>query len=308
MCVILYAPPKHDIKEEYLINAFENNPDGAGIMHYNEYGQVVYQKGFMDINSMLAYWKKTNGDFPRAVHCRIATSGIVNKENCHPFPINYDLEAMKCEMGVSNIGCFMHNGVLNDYTPKEGMKSNYSDSMVFNKCVIAPVVLGGCIDNIGVQQLLNRLNSRFLLFLPNYKVYMFGNWETTQDGFLASNYSFQYKKNYGCYYGLVCDDELDGWDETYNNEYGFSVSDIVPRVQYTIQCTKGFDMIDDFVDDYGDYMIDTNEPYCTFVNYDGGIMEFLVDIFSDTDFERFLNTKKYTIVYKEIITEEKQKQ
>lgn len=304
MCVILYAPPKHDIKEEYLVNAFINNPDGAGIMHYNKQGQVIYQKGFMDIDSMLNYWRKTDGEFPRAVHCRIATSGVINKENCHPFPINYDLEAMKCEMAVSNIGCLMHNGVLDDYTPKEGMKSKYSDSMIFNKCVIAPLVLGGCIDNDGVKELLNNLSSRFLLFLPNFKVLMFGNWEVSQDGFMASNYSFQYKKDYGRYYGLIDDDEVDDWDVYSVNDYGFSVSGILPRVQYTIQSKDGFDMIDDFVDDYGDYMIDTNEPYCTYINYDGGIMEFLVDIYPDTDFERFLNTNKYTIVYKEIITEE----
>ena len=56
MCIAIYVPTGKNIKDEQIRNAFANNGDGAGVMHYDKYGRVNYTKGFMNVESLLAYW------------------------------------------------------------------------------------------------------------------------------------------------------------------------------------------------------------------------------------------------------------
>jgi len=190
VCVILYAPPKKEIKEEFLRTAFQNNPDGAGIMYYDWDGKVNYQKGFMTYQGMKNYWDELDDRLARAVHCRIATSGEIVPENCHPFRIHSNVKELHRLGGISKTGCVMHNGVLLDYSPKEGLKSSVSDTMCFTQQILYPLVKGNCIENEGVKKLINDLNNAFLLFLPDFKVVMFGDWIADKDGFYASNDSY----------------------------------------------------------------------------------------------------------------------
>ena len=101
MCIAIYIPAGKDIKDEQIKNAFANNSDGAGVMHYDRLGQVHYTKGFMDVDSLINYWRKsTSSKYPRAIHCRIATSGKISKGCCHPFPITDDLDDMLTPSGI----------------------------------------------------------------------------------------------------------------------------------------------------------------------------------------------------------------
>ena len=114
MCIAIYVPTGKNIKDEQIRNAFSNNRDGAGVMHYDKYGRVQYSKGFMNVESLLAYWHNNTTDkYPRAIHCRIATSGKISKGCCHPFPITDDLDVMLKSHGKSKTGCLIHNGVFN---------------------------------------------------------------------------------------------------------------------------------------------------------------------------------------------------
>lgn len=192
MCIALYIPVGKTITEKQIRNSFGNNPDGAGIMHYNKDGEVCYSKGFMDIDSLLAYWNhNTSGKYPRAIHCRIATSGKISKGCCHPFPITDNLDAMLEPRGKSKTGCLIHNGVFARYTPIEGMKSLYSDTMYFTQKVIYP--LRQVLNNSGVDELMSDMTSKVLVFLPNYEVHRYGKWEYDEyGGFYASNLTYDY--------------------------------------------------------------------------------------------------------------------
>ena len=203
MCIAIYVPTGKNIKDEQIRNAFKNNPDGAGVMHYDKYGRVHYNKGFMDVESLLAYWHHNTTDkYPRAIHCRIATSGKIGKGCCHPFPITNDLDAMLKPSGKSKTGCLIHNGVFAKYTPKDGMNSPYSDTMVFTQKVIYP--LREVLNNSGVDELMSDMTSRVLVFLPNYEVHRYGKWEFEDvEGFYASNTTYDYDK--------------DEWKKWYNN-------------------------------------------------------------------------------------------
>ncbi len=192
MCIAIYIPAGKDIKDEQIKNAFANNKDGAGVMHYDRNGRVHYTKGFMDVESLINYWRhSTSSQYPRAIHCRIATSGKVSKGCCHPFPITDNLDSMLTPQGISETGCLMHNGVFSRFTPKDGMKSPYSDTMVFTQKVINP--LRELLANSGVNELLSDMTSKVLVFLPNFKVYKYGNWQfESEQGFYASNDTYDY--------------------------------------------------------------------------------------------------------------------
>lgn len=216
MCIIIYAPAKKQVKKEFICKAYDNNPDGAGVMYYDKKGAVKYKKGFFTFDSLYKFWQSLDVNKPRALHCRIATSGKISAGCCHPFPICDDLEAMTVDSGTSGHGCLMHNGVFMDYTPKEGMKSPYSDTMFYTKDLIYPIL--PVINNSSVLKLLGEMTSRVILFLPNQKVLRFGDWTEDKDGFYASNTTYKYEKTLlsGCYgYG-----SYGGWsDAEYENSY-----------------------------------------------------------------------------------------
>lgn len=195
MCIAIYVPANKDINDDKIRNAFANNKDGAGVMHYDRHGQVHYTKGFMDVESLIKYWRhSTSSKFPRAIHCRIATSGKISKGCCHPFPITNNLDDMLKPSGIGMNGCLIHNGVFSRYTPKEGMASPYSDTMFFTQKVIFPVA--DLLNNSGVEELLSDMTSKVLVFLPNFEVHRYGKWEyESEDGFYASNDTYSYDWN-----------------------------------------------------------------------------------------------------------------
>ena len=196
MCIAIYIPEGKDITEKQIRNAFSNNPDGAGVMHYDRNGQVHWAKGFMDVEKLITYWKhSTSSKYPRAIHCRIATSGKISKGCCHPFPITDELDDMLVPNGISTSGCLIHNGIFSKYTPKEGMLCKYSDTMFYTKKVIYP--LKSLLNNLGVEELLEDMTSRVLVFLPNYEVHRYGKWEYEKEqGFYASNDTYDYDYSY----------------------------------------------------------------------------------------------------------------
>lgn len=198
MCIILYAPAGKTIKKQFIKNAIENNPDGAGIMFYDKNGKVNTKKGFFNFDDLYNFYKKIKNNNPIAIHCRIATSGAVSEKTCHPFEISKDFETMKQAGSVCEIGAFMHNGIINWCTPEKGMKAEVSDTMVFNKTVLYDAV--SILENASMQNLLNNLGSRLLLFLNNQDVKMFGNWIKDKSGIYASNDSYKTEKQIKSYY------------------------------------------------------------------------------------------------------------
>ena len=138
MCVIAFYPKGLPFNNGELKNCFKNNPDGAGVM-WQDGGKVHIKKGFMKQKALFKFLKTLPTNVDRVIHFRIATSGKVSGACCHPFPVANDFKTMmqtEIEVPVA----YAHNGVLTDYTPKEGMKSPFSDTMVFGKEVLDHLV------------------------------------------------------------------------------------------------------------------------------------------------------------------------
>ncbi len=116
MCIAIVKPQGKNIPDEYLENSFENNNDGAGIAYAKD-GKIYIVKGIFDKKQFIQEVRKAEkvaqGDM--LIHCRIGTSGLKDKNNCHPHIVNDDL-------------VMIHNGVLDIDVPK---KSKVSDTVIF---------------------------------------------------------------------------------------------------------------------------------------------------------------------------------
>lgn len=120
MCIAITNVASATITEKQFNNSWQVNPDGFG-MAYLSKGTIVIEK---EMNSAkLAYErylkaKKSNPKSNFLLHFRIATSGVINKANCHPFKVNNTL-------------AFIHNGMIDTKTC-----ANHSDTYYFNELIL----------------------------------------------------------------------------------------------------------------------------------------------------------------------------
>lgn len=115
MCVIIVkkAGVSMDCVDYETVRAcWQANPHGAGFMYAREKKVHIF-KGFMTLDSL---WEaiavaKVQENEPLVIHFRIATSGGVNKEMCHPFPLVPDTKKLRSTSVVCT-AALAHNGVL----------------------------------------------------------------------------------------------------------------------------------------------------------------------------------------------------
>lgn len=204
MCVIAYYPAGLPVNYDELDNCFLSNPDGAGLMYYDETKhKVLIRKGFMSYRAFEKAVEDLPVDVDRVFHFRIATSGKVSPECCHPFPVTNDLDKMRLTHIYANMG-FVHNGVIGWCTPKAGMKSPYSDSMIFGKTVLWELNNGGGVFNQGVKTLIEHAtgNSKFAVMRGGETILM-GDFQQGTSGAMYSNDSWAPfdSSSYSSFYG-----------------------------------------------------------------------------------------------------------
>lgn len=114
MCLIIYNSNGSPIKKEYLRTAYENNPDGFGIM-YAENGRVMVNQGLFSFDVIKELVKELRGR-SYALHFRFKTRGHITADMTHPFQI-----LSKEEDGEDL--WMMHNGTFSFLKP-EGEQSD----------------------------------------------------------------------------------------------------------------------------------------------------------------------------------------
>lgn len=209
MCIIAVYPKGLPFNTGELKKCFENNPDGAGVM-WQEKGKVRIKKGFMRQKSLFKFLKTLPTDVDRVIHFRIATSGKVSGACCHPFPVTGDFKQMMKTESVAPVA-YAHNGVLTDYTPKEGMKSPFSDTMIFGKEVLSHLLTTGVdlFDPIIDVMLEATIDGDRMVIMNGNETITIGRFITSEaSGAQYSNTSYSYSRNlfksYG-YYGYYSD-------------------------------------------------------------------------------------------------------
>lgn len=195
MCVIAYAAKGIKISEKEFRNCFINNKDGAGFMIYDDQKKKVHiQKGFMTFDEFWNAVKDLPTDRDRVFHFRIATSGKISPECCHPFVLSNNLDEMRETDTYTDMG-FSHNGVMADFTPKEGLSSPYSDTMYFGARVLFP--LKSKLFDESAQYLIKKaMGTNKYAILGKKGAVIIGSWETsTETGIQYSNTSFKERKS-----------------------------------------------------------------------------------------------------------------
>ena len=219
MCVIAFYPKGLPFNNGELKNCFKNNPDGAGVM-WQDGGKVHIKKGFMKQKPFFKFLKSLPTYVDRVHHFRIATSGKVSGACCHPFPVANDFKTMmqtEIEVPVA----YAHNGVLTDYTPKEGMKSPFSDTMVFGKEVLDHLVRKhvDLFDPVIDVMIESTIDGDRMAIMNDHEVVTMGKFITsTVSGAQYSNSSYSYDrslwKSYA--YGGGCHDTCGYYHVGYN--------------------------------------------------------------------------------------------
>ena len=120
MCIaIVQTPGSKRIDADVLRTCYRNNPHGAGLAYIKD-GKVVTAKGYFSADRFVEKYNAAYsryGGSPMLIHCRIATSGATDQNNCHPFQVADGKLAL------------IHNGILAPTVAKPTAKR--SDTAVF---------------------------------------------------------------------------------------------------------------------------------------------------------------------------------
>ena len=121
MCIAIVKTKEGTITDETLRACFQTNPDGAGIAFAKE-GKLYYLKGIFNEDEFVRIVRQYEQEAQGAmlIHCRIGTSGMKDKLNCHPHVVN-----PYCVM--------IHNGILDIDVPKD---SKVSDTVIYTEEVL----------------------------------------------------------------------------------------------------------------------------------------------------------------------------
>ena len=187
MCVAIIKTKGNRITRKELTQAWDCNPDGAGvawaeqgklkvIKSFNADGSMMESKAFID-KLVKLQTKFINHNM--IIHFRIATQGygldgLPNVENCHPFAIHKDV-------------VFAHNGIISDM-PDSNL---ISDTRFFNRLILRKLPFKFEIGNSALRTMIeNSIGSSKFVFLNSsgeydianeaFGVWKGGNWFSNQ--------------------------------------------------------------------------------------------------------------------------------
>jgi len=176
MCMITVKYHGSELpKDEHLVEASLRNKDGIGVCYW-KFGttDVHIKKDFGDVNKMIMWLKEniTKEDVC-IIHFRLATHGLVDVGNRHPFPITKNKELLRkvelvCQSAVA------HNGVLSQY----GEHKKFSDTQKFVLEILAEETIKNNLDNEKIRKLIGTYigNDKLAILSNNGTVYLFGQW------------------------------------------------------------------------------------------------------------------------------------
>ncbi len=135
MCIIVAKPAGIDLpSEDILDNCFASNRDGIGFAFNKPGDNPIIVKGFANVKKLIKMWDTFNikKEHNLLLHFRLATHGMKDQGNCHPFPLTNSLEDMRtlhcaCDTAIT------HNGVFGQMNKSE----KYSDTMKFVSNILA---------------------------------------------------------------------------------------------------------------------------------------------------------------------------
>lgn len=215
MCIII-AGRASAIRNSWLRQSFNSNPDGAGIT-YHWKNQNVITKGLMTLGEFMREWRRVKSLLSGSVnenviiHCRIATHGKVCKQLTQPFLLG---------TGIS----FAHNGIIHggiyDKLPRNG---KWSDSKLFAVNVVNNSWRHG-IKELDKELKAHAKSSRFAVMDLTGTIFVYGHFHQYKNCYF-SNESYIPWTPPRVKYTWTPPVKKDGWMDHYNYNYTFCDSE-----------------------------------------------------------------------------------
>ena len=191
MCLIIKTDNPNQLHSGLLETAYENNPDGFGVMFCNNgklHTHKIVPKTFKDIEKLWDKYKDI--DSSMGIHFRFNTNGDTNRAMSHPFEVLSKAKGDDRDMWV------MHNG---PQLPTPMIDNNKSDTHQFVKWVLRPQLSANpkLLHNAEWQEMIEELiGTDKLLFLDGKtKEFVIFNESEGKDmdnvGWLSNTYSVQ---------------------------------------------------------------------------------------------------------------------
>lgn len=226
MCIIIVKPAGTELPSFEILEECERmNRDGAGFMFAKD-GKVIIDKGYFDVRKLYkSLVSSVDTSLPAVIHFRIATSGNVSLEHCHPYPLIRSYRRMsktdlECQVGVA------HNGVFS-ITPDKGV----NDSMTFISNVLARNLFYKHLRAGKFKCLFEKAieGNKLALLYNNGELALYGE-DWIQDkgifysnrSYLLSSYTTTSNRNSAGFRYVSDEDEEAAW-----SQYGLEASDIV---------------------------------------------------------------------------------
>lgn len=151
MCIAIWKPRGKEVSKNTLRECWRGNPHGMGFA-FAKGGRLYVHKELFDFE---AWYKKYQemveaDDLPAIIHFRLATHGVVDIDNCHPFLVHKDLAVV-------------HNGIINVKETGNGRSDTWHFVEILKK------LPRKCLDNVESLSPLLKLSigSSKLIFLNN---------------------------------------------------------------------------------------------------------------------------------------------
>lgn len=129
MCIAIVKPKGKDLSNKALKLGFDANSDGAGFA-YNHNGKLFVKKGYFNVEDFIADIRdvQVSCDNPAMIiHARLASHGVIDESNCHPFLVNDDLAVI-------------HNGIIGgEYSALANIDPSHSDTYFFVEKYLKPL-------------------------------------------------------------------------------------------------------------------------------------------------------------------------
>lgn len=183
MCIAILNT-RNTINRETLQQCWKSNPDGAGMIYTNN-GQLQIFKEMTNFDKFYKEYskqRKANKQSNFVLHFRIATSGKIDKTNCHPFNVNKNLS-------------FVHNGMINI----QQLNNSVSDTYTFNELILKKLPNNFLSNHAIIDLIENYIGYSKLVFLDsdnNASILNedLGHWDALDNWYSNNSYQCSYTK------------------------------------------------------------------------------------------------------------------
>jgi hypothetical protein len=190
MCIIIVKKPGVACPSlDTLRQCQRVNKDGIGVMwHKSDSMGVHINKTFRDADQFHE-WMKDNvsTEDTCVIHFRLATHGLTDVGNRHPFPITSDKSMLRAPTIVCN-AALAHNGVIGHLARHE----KFSDTQKFVMEILSNPAIRDSLDNPAVDRLVkNFIGSDKLAILDRRgELRLYGEY-VDDNGLLFSNHTYK---------------------------------------------------------------------------------------------------------------------